>query len=228
MTGKSNPPDPMRAELTRLRQILWDIAVMTGHEGPEEAPPAGRLDPDVPEIAVDSVKAYCAEYLSYTGPQGRDVNPDAGPDDRCRCGQTITWFHGSWWHLYNEALHRQPGHREAMPATGWYDPSRPDPEETPDAPEDGPVTITATSEGMTFREMQRLSGHLSQALPQPSRFFLDEAPGVSDERATYARRLGYTVDLDTGRVESHRLRRRPAAGIGEHELAQTQAEEGPS
>src|SRR6266702_6425225 len=122
MVSKNSPPEPMRAEIDRLRQILWDIARMTGYEGPDEAPATGRLDPDVPEIAVDSVKAHCADYLSYTGPQGRDVTPAAGPDDRCTCGQTITWLHDVWIHLYNDRLHARL--HNPVPAAGYYEPVR--------------------------------------------------------------------------------------------------------
>jgi hypothetical protein len=99
---------------------------MTGYEGPDEAPPPGG-DPDVPELAADSVKAYCAEYLSYTSPEGRDVHPAAGPDDRCTCGLTITWHHDAWVHLYNDRLLTRV--HTAAPATGYYEPGRTEPEQ---------------------------------------------------------------------------------------------------
>lgn len=117
MPGNPSPPDPIRAEMDRLRQILWEIARMTGYQGPDEAP-AGT---DVTEIALDSVKAFCSEYLTYTGPQGTDINPAAGPDDRCSCGQAITWLRDRWLHLFNEALSAGRTHR-AQPATGYYAP----------------------------------------------------------------------------------------------------------
>jgi hypothetical protein len=113
----NNPPEPLRAEVSRLRQILWEIFKMTGGEGPDEAPAVGVTDPDVPEAALDSVKAFLAEYLSYTTPRGSDINPHAGPDDRCvRCGQVITMLNRMWLHLYNENLSPTGGGHTPRPS----------------------------------------------------------------------------------------------------------------
>jgi len=164
----------MRAEIDRLRQILWDIARMTGYEGPDEAPATGRLDPDVPEIAMDSVKAHCADYLTYTGPQGRDVNPDAGPDDRCTCGQTITWLNDTWVHLYNERLLRRL-HTPA-PASGYYSPDHPEPPEQSLEPSEQPeytyalggIPLSMTSTPADASAIRAVAERLRQITPTPS------------------------------------------------------------
>jgi hypothetical protein len=169
----------MRAEIDRLRQILWEIARMTGYEGPDEAPPAGATDPDVPEAALDSVKAYCSEYLSYTGPQGSDINPAAGPDDRCRCGQAITWLNRRWMHLFNEALGTGERHTP-RPATGSHVPEQARPEE--------PVTFSTGEDIEAIRVLQqRLEEQERQAPRTRSRYHHIGSPGeftIGDPRAT--------------------------------------------
>lgn len=110
-------------EVQRLRQVFWEILRASGADlrGYRKAPGPGEHSPDVPEWALERVGELVAEMEEYTGISGADINPEAGPDEVCTCGEVISWHRDTWMHLFNHNLRRYTSHT-ARPSTGFYNP----------------------------------------------------------------------------------------------------------